>query len=78
MQSLDLGIQRIRTWCCHISKKCLTRLGEMILFSQRLQIINSPILAKARQLSILPTELDHFDRRQHYVRIPFIFQRLIC
>ena len=36
--------------------------------------------ALARKLSFLPTELDIFDMRQHYVRtcIPFIFQRLIC
>ena len=34
--------------------------------------------ALARKLSFLPTELDIFDIRQHYVRILFIFQRLIC
>ena len=33
--------------------------------------------AWARKLSFLPTELDIFDIRQHYVRIVFIFQRLI-
>ena len=32
----------------------------------------------ARKLSFLPTELDIFDIRQHYVRILFMFQRLIC
>ena len=31
----------------------------------------------ARKLSFLPTELNIFDIRQHYVRILFIFQRLI-
>ena len=34
--------------------------------------------ALARKLSFLPTELDIFDIRQHYVRILFIFHRLIC
>ena len=34
--------------------------------------------ALARKLSFLPTELDIFDIRQHYVRILFIFQCLIC
>ena len=34
--------------------------------------------ALARKLSFLPTEKDIFDIRQHYVRILFIFQRLIC
>ena len=34
--------------------------------------------ALARKLSFLPTELDIFDIRQHYVRIRSIFQRLIC
>ena len=32
--------------------------------------------ALARKLSFLPTELDTFDKGQHYVRILFIFQRL--
>ena len=34
-------------------------------------------LALAIKLSFLPTELDIFDIRQHYVRILFIFQRII-
>ena len=34
-------------------------------------------LALARKLSFLPTELDIFDIRQHYIRILFIFQRLL-
>ena len=34
--------------------------------------------ALARKLSFLSTELDIFDIRRHYVRILFIFQRLIC
>ena len=34
--------------------------------------------ALARKLSFLSTGLDIFDIRQHYVRILFIFQRLIC
>ena len=34
--------------------------------------------ALARNLSFLPTELDIFDIRQHYVRILFIFQHLTC
>ena len=32
----------------------------------------------ARNLSFLQTELDIFDIRQHYARILFIFQSLIC
>ena len=32
----------------------------------------------ARKLTFLPTKLDIFDIRKHYVRILFIFQRLIC
>ena len=34
--------------------------------------------ALARKLSYFPTELGIFDIRQHYIRILFIFQRLIC
>ena len=34
--------------------------------------------ALGRKLLFLPTELNIFDIRQHYVRILFIFQRLIC
>ena len=34
--------------------------------------------ALARKLSVLPTELDIFYGPHHYVRILFIFQRLIC
>ena len=39
---------------------------------------NDNFRALARKLSFLSTELDIFDIRQHYVRILFIFQRLIC
>ena len=59
-------IYRIRIWCCGISK-----------ISNEVER-NDNFLAKARKLSFLSTELDIFDIRQHYVRIPFIFQRLIC
>ena len=38
---------------------------------------NDNFRALARKLSFLPTELDIFNIRQHYVRILFIFQRLI-
>ena len=34
--------------------------------------------AVARKLSFLPTELDMFEIRQHYVGILLIFQRIIC
>ena len=34
--------------------------------------------ALARKLSFLPIELDIFDIRQHYIRILFILQRMIC
>ena len=49
-------INRIRTWCCRISKifTCIS-VGR-----------NDNFLAKARKLS---TSLDIFDIRQHYVRI---------
>ena len=40
------------------------------------RIDNFPALA--RKLSFFPTELDIFDIQQHFVRILFIFQRLIC
>ena len=33
---------------------------------------NDNFLAKARKLSILPTSLDIFDIRQHYVRILYL------
>ena len=33
---------------------------------------NDNFLAKARKLSILPTSLDIFDLRQHYMRILYI------
>ena len=36
---------------------------------------NDNFRAMARKLSILPTSLDIFDIRQHYVRIPFICSR---
>ena len=58
--------QRIRTQCCRISK-ISNKVGRIDSFR-----------ALARKLSFLPTELDIFDIRQHYVRILFIFQRLIC
>ena len=58
-----------RKYVCSVAiyQKYLTRLRELIIFR-----------ALARKLSFLPTELDIFDIRQHYVRILFIFQRLIC
>ena len=34
--------------------------------------------ALARKLSFLPTQLDILEIRQHYKRILFIFQCLIC
>ena len=33
---------------------------------------NDKFLAKARKLSVLPTSLDIFDIRQHYVRILYL------
>ena len=60
------NIQRIRIWCCRISK-ISNEVGRIDNFR-----------ALARKLSFLPTELDIFDIRQHYVRILFIFQHLIC
>ena len=54
-------INRIRTWCCHISK-ISNSVGR-----------NDNFLAKARKLSILPTSLDICDIRQHYLRIIYLF-----
>ena len=47
-----------------VYKKYLTKLGELIIFEKK--------------KSFLQTELDIFEKRQHYVRILFTFQRLIC
>ena len=40
--------------------------------------IDNFFLALAQKLSFLQTEIDIFDIGQHYVRILFFFQRLIC
>ena len=61
------GIKREYVYSAVVYQKYLTRLGELIIFR-----------VLARKLSFLSTELDIFDIRQHYVRILFIFQRLIC
>ena len=53
-------INRIRTKRCRISK-ISNSVGR-----------NDNCLAKARQLSILPTSLDIFDIRQYYVRILYM------
>ena len=58
--------KRIRIKCCRISK-----------ISKEVGRIDK-VRALARKLSFLPTELDIFNIRQHYVLILFIFQRLIC
>ena len=50
-----------------VYQKYLTRLGELIIFE---------LLRK--KISSLPAELDIFDIRQHYIRILFIFQCLVC
>ena len=40
---------------------------------------NDNFLAKARKLLILPTSLDIFDIRQHYIRILYVTQLLnVC
>ena len=52
-----LKINRIRTYCCRISK-IFNSIGR-----------DDNFLAKARKLSILPTSLDTFDIREHYIRI---------
>ena len=52
-------IDRIRTLCCRISK-ISNSVGR-----------NDNFFAKARKLSILPTSLDIFDIRQHYIRIRY-------
>ena len=38
---------------------------------------NDHFLAKARKLSVLPTSLDIFDIRQHYMRILYILLLLV-
>ena len=50
-------INRIRTYCCRISK-ISNSVGT-----------NDNFLAKARKLSFLPTSLHIFDIRQHYIHI---------
>ena len=40
--------------------------------------VHQKYLTRLGKLSFLPTELDIFDIRQHYVRILFIYQRPIC
>ena len=50
-------INRIRTECCRISK-IPNSVGR-----------NDNFLARVRKLSVLPTFIDNFDKRQHYVRI---------
>ena len=60
-------VNREYVYSVAVDQKYLTRLGELIIFE-----------LWREKLSILPTELDIFDKRQHYVRILFIFQRLIC
>ena len=47
-------------------QKYRTRLGEL------------NFRALARKLSFLLPKLDIFDIRQHYIRIPFFFQRFVC
>ena len=54
-----LKINKIRTYCCRISK-ISNSVGR-----------KDNCLAKPRQSSILPTSLDIFDIRQHYVRIVY-------
>ena len=53
-------INRIRIWCCHISK-ISNSVGR-----------NDNFRAKARKLSNLPTLLDIYDTRQHYIRILYL------
>ena len=56
-QTRHRKINRIRTWCCRLSK-ISNSIGR-----------NDNFRAKARKVSILPTSLDIFDKRQHYIRI---------
>ena len=53
-------IKRIRIYTVVVYQKYLTRLWDMIIFSPRLENY---------QLSILPTSLDIFAIRQHYIHI---------
>ena len=56
-QIRHLKINRIPTQCCRTSK------------TSNLVWRNNNCLAKAQQLSVLPTPLDIFDIQQHYVHI---------
>ena len=60
-QIIRWKINRKRTSCCRVSK-ISSSVGR-----------NDNFLAKARKLSILPTSLDIFDIRQHYVRRPMLY-----
>ena len=59
-------INRIRTSCCRISK-----ISNSVWRTDNFR-------PKARKLSILPTSLDIFDIRQHYVCILYIILRRLC
>ena len=59
-------VKREYVYSVAVYQKYLTRLGELIIFEPWLENYH------------FPTELDIFDIRQHYIRILFIFQRLIC
>ena len=61
------GEYREYVYSVAVYQKYLTRLGELIIFEP-----------SREKLSFLPTSLDNFDIRQHYICILSIFQRLIC
>ena len=60
-----------------VARHILPYIKKYIYISNEVGKIDS-LRALARKLSFLPTESDIFDIRQHYVRILFIFQHLIC
>ena len=55
----------------------------MLIYSFRISKISNSVgrndnfLAKARKLSILPTSLDIFDIRQHFIRILYVYERIL-
>ena len=63
--------QQIRRWKINRKRKTCCRISNISNSVWR----NDNFLAKARKLSILPTSLDIFDIRHHYVRILYF---LVC
>ena len=65
MQLNKSDVERYREYVYSVAvyKKYLNSVGR-----------NDDFLAKARKLSILPTSLDIYDVRQHYIGILYIYK----